>query len=174
MRDNYITAAAHGDSDTNIFRRVSSMFTREPDTDHGLGEFYIVDLIGDGGAMLVSMVCENHDIPMFRMSIGENRPVRDLVNYFLDTTPPRCAIVLDMCDNELARKVRARIMKKRCDLRFKRVVFCLSDHETGSPNSIQVPGSRNDKSRRLQYTTEQHRALACAQTPGALFCAGTE
>ena len=156
MRDNYITAAAHGDSEKNMFRRVSSMYTREPDTDHGLGEFYIVDLIGDGGAMLVSIVCENHNIPMFRMSIGENRPVRDIVNYFLDATPPRCAIVLDICDNELASKVRARIRRKRCDLRFKRVVFCLSDHETGSTNSIQVPGSIDDKIQMLLYHVPDH------------------
>lgn len=150
MRDSYIEAMAYA-GDTCILSRVSNMFSREPDTDYGLGTYYIIDVVGTGGARLVSIVCENHDIPVCDFRSEEPVTIRDTVEYMLDNSPPRCAIVLDIRDNIPMQKVRARIQRKHCDLRYKRVIFCLTDQEPTSGNCIRVPGTSEDKMVMLLY-----------------------
>jgi hypothetical protein len=156
MRDEYIRALSDDHGQKNAFCQISLLFSREPDTNYGLGAHYIVDLVGTGGAHLVSVVCQNHDIPVFDMRTVNNterRPIRDIVKYILEASPHRCAIVLDLCNNELAKKVRTRLMNTQCNLRYRRVVFCLTDQEMGDcpAASIQVPGSISDKIQMLMY-----------------------
>ena len=156
MRDQYIRAIAEDGGQTSLFSRVSRLFSREPEAHYGLGSHYVVDLVGAGGAYLVSVVCENHDIPVVdlrTLTTTEPRPIRDIVKYILDKSPRRCALVLDLDDNPLAQKVRSRLLKTRCNLRYRRVVFCLTDHERGDgpAASIPVPGSNKDRKQMLLY-----------------------
>ena len=162
MRESYIKAMGHGDPNTKrLFSRISDLFVREPDTDAGLGMHYIVDLVttsGNSGSQLVSIVCENHDIPIF-FEGREVLPIRDIVTRILDHLPPRCAIVLDIRDNELLQKVRNRIANTHCDLKYRRVVFCLVDRVMPSGSSaetIHVPGSVDDKMAMLLYHVPGH------------------
>jgi hypothetical protein len=161
MQAKYIRATADDHDRTSAFCRISRLFSREPDTDHGLGSHYIVDLVETGGAHVVSVVCENHSIPVFDMRTvnkTDHRPIRDIVKYILEASPPRCAIVLDLCANELAKKVRTRLMNTQCNLRYRRVVFCLTDHEMGDGPavSMRVPGSVTDKMQLLVYHVPEH------------------
>jgi hypothetical protein len=153
MRDNYIKAVANDTGRQNIFCRIASFFTRVPDTNNGLGAHYIVDLVGTGAVKIVSVVCENHDIPVidFRNVRVGNEPIRNIVNRIMDHSPPRCAILLDARTDEFSAKIRKRIANMHCDLRFRRVVFCLANQETGSVNCIHVPGSTDDKMNMLLY-----------------------
>ena len=74
MRDEYIRALADDHDRKSDFGRISLLFSREPDTDYGLGTHYIVDLVGTGGgAHLVSVVCANHDIPVLDMRTINNK-----------------------------------------------------------------------------------------------------
>lgn len=153
MRDNYIQAVANDTGRQTIFCRIASFFTRVPDTNNGLGAHYIVDLVGTGAVEVVSVVCENHDIPVidFRNVRIGNEPIRNIVNRIMEQSPPRCAILLDARHDEFSAKVRKRIANMHCDLRFHRVVFCLTNQETGSVNCIHVPGSTDDKMNMLLY-----------------------
>jgi hypothetical protein len=130
------------------------LFVRDPDTDSGLGSHYLVDLVGEGigGGQVVTIVCENHDIPIWDMrDQNQEGSIRDIVTQILERTPPRCAIILDTRDNALMQKVRKRIANKHCDLRSRRVVFCLADREPPSGKCIHIPGSSDDKMTMLLY-----------------------
>ena len=154
MGEKYIKATMYGtDRRENIFKRVSSFFFREAESNHGLGSHYIVDLVGDGGGdQLVSVICENHGIPIIDLRDDLNVDnIRDVVNSILETSPPRCAFIVDCRENHFMQQVRSRIMHKYCDLRYKRVVFCLTDQETVSGTCIQVPGSIDDRMSMLLY-----------------------
>ena len=154
MKETYLKAVENGNSST--FSRLSNLFVREPDIDTGLGSHYIVDLVtrsGNSGAQVVSIVCKNHDIPVF-FEGRDILPIRDIVKRILENLPPRCAIILDIRDNELLTKVRNRIANTHCDLRYRRVVFCLMDKEMPSGSSadtIHIPGSIEDKLTMLLY-----------------------
>ena len=158
MQDRYIKAMSYGSFHNNILSRIAALFAREPDTDHGLGSHYIVDLVGvgSGGAQVVTIVCENCDIPVCDMRNQREAPIRDIVKHILEKTPPRCAIILDTRDNALMQKVRERIANAQCYLRFRRVVFCLTDREPSSGTCIKIPGSFDDKMTMLLYHVPEH------------------
>jgi hypothetical protein len=153
MRENYINAVATDTEKQSVLCRLAAFFDRQSDTINGFGAHYIVDLFGTGATKVVSIVCENHDIPVIDLSNIRtgNDPIRDIVQCIMETSPPRCAIILDTRENIVLQKVRTRIINMHCDLRFRRVVFCLTNQETGSANCIQVPGSTDDKLRMLLY-----------------------
>jgi hypothetical protein len=162
MKDNYIYALTNGGRKC-IFSRIAELFAQDPDTDTGLGSHYIVDLLNtngdDAGARLLSIVCENQDIPVADFKNRAVEPIRDSVKYILDLCPPRCAILLDTRDNHLMLKVRNRLAKTQCDLRYRRVVFCLTDQDMPSGTSrscIQVPGTTDDKLTMLLYHVPTH------------------
>jgi hypothetical protein len=164
MRNQYIRTVSDGRGENSAFGQISSLFSREPDSDFGAGSHYIMDLVGVGGAKLVSVVCLNHDIPVVDMRNNRShalRPIREIVKSILEATPPRCAILLNTRENEqLGQKIRTRIMNMMCDLRYRRVIFCLTDQETGSTNSIQVPGTTEDKMQMILYhVPEQMQSL---------------
>ena len=110
MRDSYIEAMAYA-GNTCILSRISNLFSREPDTDYGLGAYYIMDVVGIGGARLVSIVCENHDIPVCDFRGYTTSTIRDTVEAMLEKSPPRCAIVLDTRDNTHMQKVPELVSK---------------------------------------------------------------
>jgi hypothetical protein len=112
---------------------------------------YIVNPTGTGGERLVSIVCENHDIPITDFRNQAIAPIRDIVKAILVSSPPRCAILLDTRNNELMQKVRARIASTSCDLRYRRNIFCPTDRE----GSADV-----DTSTRLGY-----RQAICTAVP---------
>jgi hypothetical protein len=153
MEDRYIKAISYESFHKNILSRISDLFVRQPDTDYGLGAHYIVDLVGEGigGAQVVTIVCKNNEIPVLDMRNQREAPIRDIVKQILEKAPSRCAIILDTRDNTLIQKVRTRIANAQCDLRFRRVVFCLADQEPSSGNCIQIPGSTEDKMVMLLY-----------------------
>jgi hypothetical protein len=187
MRDEYIKAVAYGDICTKrIFTHMSELFVREPTTNEGLGAYYLVDLVTPNGTccgtQVVSVFCENHDIPVCivdKCSV----PIRDVVNTILVTSPPRCAIIIDTRNNDLMKKVRARIANTHCDLRYRRIIFCLTNQNMPSGSSITsivVPGSIDDKMSMLLYhippqiqnqapSLECFRPLANAMFDYALF-----
>jgi len=153
MKENDIRCIA---GQQNMFSSLADLFVQEPDTEIGPGVHYLVDLVGTGldGLRVVTIVCENHEIPIriFREHVA--RPVRDMVNDILLYSPVRCALILDIRDNELLQKVRMRIARKRCDLRFRRVIFCLVDHDMPSGSSrasFHFPGSFDDRKAMLLY-----------------------
>ena len=184
MTDHYIKANSYGLSRNNIFSRIRDLFTvRVPDTNYGPGAKYIADLVGEcnGDALTFMIVCENHDIPVLdlRKPCYRSKPIRDLVK-LIHETPPRCAIILDTRGNELMQKVRTRIANATCDLRFLRVVFCLTDREPSSGTCLHIPGSTEDKMTMLLYHVPDHihkqakslecfRPLAEAMADYALF-----
>jgi hypothetical protein len=163
MHDQYIKAVATmaRDHHPSILTRISDLFIRDADTDTGKGAHYIVDLVEDDvgttcGAKVVSIVCENHGIPVCDFRNSRELTIRELVKAILETSPPRSAILLDIRDNELMQKVRSRIIRKSCDLRYRRVIFCLTDHAPSSAShapgdSLEVPGSVHDRMAVLLY-----------------------
>jgi hypothetical protein len=163
MRNEYIKAISYAGTQ-NILARISALFVREVDTDIGRGLHYIVDLVdstgGTCGARLVSIVCENHDIPVKDLRNVHISPIRDIVKSILETSPPRSAIILDTRDNELMQKVRKRIIGKTCDLRFRRVVFCIVDPREGTgitgSDCLHVPGNLQDRMAVLLYHIPDH------------------
>jgi hypothetical protein len=189
MKEPYVRATsaigAH-----NLFSRISNLFIREPESDHGTGVHYIIDMFGpsggNDGARVIMTVCENLDIPVVDLRNQYVAPIRDIVNQILETSPPRCAVILDTRDNELFQKVRARIAAKHCDLRYRRIICCLVDQEvplapsTPTANQIYVPGSIDDKMTMLLYhipgqihtlstSIEDFRPLAEMMTDYGLF-----
>ena len=153
MREAYIKAVANDPAKQGMLCRIASLFNRQADTVYGYGDYYIVDLFGAGAARLISVVCENHDIPVMdlRKIRTGNDSIRDVVELIMEKSPPRCAIILDTRDHPFMQKVRTRLSHTHCDLRFRRVVFCLSSQETGALNCIQVPGATDDKVAMLFY-----------------------
>jgi hypothetical protein len=153
MKERYLAAVAHGGDRTDrLFTRLYDLFIRESDTDTGLGSHYLVDLVvpakGDCGQQVISIFCDNHDIPVVVFRLNKTETIRDVVKSILTTSPPRCAMILDIRDNELLRKVRTRIARTHCDLRYRRVIFCITDYEMPSGSSsisIHIPGSVEDK-----------------------------
>ena len=161
MKEAYIQAAAYGDRTTSLFGRLFDLFVREPSTPAGLGVYYLVDLVAPTGSCgarhVISVFCSNHDIPV--CEVPASGTIRDIVKHILETSPLRCAIVLDTRDNALMQKVRARLATTHCDLRYKRIVFCLTDQDMpsgSSSTSLHVPGSTDDKMIMLLYHTPSH------------------
>jgi hypothetical protein len=157
MRTGYITAAAYNGGNS-LLTQISKQFAREPDTDTGLGSYYIIDLI-DGqtncGPRALSIVCENHDIPLCDFRHKPSAPIRDIVKDIFDKTPPRCAILIDTRDNTCMQKVRKRIAGMTCDLHYRRVLFCLVD-TTSAQTCLEVPGSLHDRMAVLLYHIPLH------------------
>ena len=168
MKESYIQAIAYsgGPHKTSVFSRISEMFYRELGPQAGLGSHYIMDLVtakGNSGTQVVSIVCGNHDIPVF-LEGTEIRPIREIVQRILDL-PPRCAVVLDLRDNELLQKVRTRLSRTHCHLFTRKVVFCLTDQEMPAGSSfasIRVPGSIDDRMTMLLYHTPERLQRAAA------------
>ena len=191
MKQAYLEALAYNGTKAKtdrLFSRLYDLFVRDPDTNTGLGTHYLVDVVGAntggncGGTHLLSVFCENHDIPM--LLEGETtEPIRDIVKRILQDSPPRCAIVMDTRDNELLQKVRTRIARTHCDLRYRRVIFCLTNQDMPSGSSctsLCVPGSIDDKMTLLLYhiptsiqtqatSLDRFRSLAEFMTDYALF-----
>ena len=162
MREAYLKALVCGENKKKrVFSRISDLFFRETEIHTGLGIHYIVDVVtanGNSGSQVLSIVCENHDIPVF-FEGGDGMPIRDIVKRILEKLPTRCAIVLDIRDNERLQKVRRRIANSHVDLRYRRIVFCLTNCEMPSGSSaetIHVPGSVDDKMTMLLYHIPDH------------------
>jgi hypothetical protein len=160
MRENYIRAVVGRDG---LFSRLSDLFIREADTDTGPGMHYLVDLVGAGsdGVQVVSIVCENHDIPIRDFRKHTMLPIRDLVTKILECSPPRCAIILDTRDNELMLKVRGVLPAKRA--------ICASA-ESSSVSSItkcpRDPAGRHSTSQAPSTT----KRPCLADTPFRFLC----
>lgn len=153
MDDHFIRACTYTSEIKTTFSRISELLLfREPETDVGLGSHYLIDLVGTGsdGVHVVALVCQNHGIPLLDLRNQPVAPIRDIVKTILETSPPRCAIVIDTRENELMQKVRTRIAGQECDLRYRRVVFCLTTHTTPG-TCLHVPGSTDDKLAMLLY-----------------------
>ena len=159
MHERYIEAARYGTSQ-NLFVRISELFLRRlPDTETGPGVHYLADLVVTNDTLasafrVVQLVCENQDIPVLDFRNPPVTTIRDLVTTILQKTPPRCAILLDVRDHGFLQKVRARIAGKCCDLRFRRVIFCLTTDPALLPSpaiQIAIPGSLQDRLTMLLY-----------------------
>ena len=189
MKQAYLEALAYGGTTTKtdrLFSRLYALFVRDPDTNTGLGTHYLVDVVGatkgNCGSHLLTVFCKNHDIPLL-FEGDTTEPIRDIVKRILQDSPPRCAIVIDTRDNELLQKVRTRIARTHCDLRYRRVIFCLTDQDMPSGSSctsLCVPGSIDDKMTLLLYhiptsiqtqaaSLDLFRSLAESMTDYALF-----
>jgi hypothetical protein len=165
MKEAYIRTMSDIGAD-NLFSRISDLFIREPESNHGAGIHYIIDLFessgGNDGARVVAIVCENLDIPVMDLRNQSSAPIRDIVKRILEASPHRCVILLDTRDNELIQKVRARIASKHCDLRYRRIICCLVDQDvppappSPTTNQLYVPGSINDKMTMLLYHLPEH------------------
>jgi len=177
MQQNYINAVSYS-ATRCILSRISDLFVRETETETGRGQHYLVDVLdgghggGDDGYRLISIVCRAHDIPIVDMrnqSSKPSKPIREVIKTILETSPPRCAILLDVRDNERMQKVCARIAGRSCDLRYRRVIFCFTDTErhTGQTEScLRVPGSIDDRMAMLLYhlpdrIVQQAESMAC-------------
>ena len=168
MKESYLEALAYESTRTEerLFTRLYGLFVREPETNTGLGAHFLVDLVettkGSSGRHIITVFCENHDIPIVfeeRRPNDDAEPIRDIVKRILVTSPPRCAIVLDTRENELLQKVRTRIARTHCDLRYRRVIFCLTDHDMPAGTScasLHVPGTTHDKMTMLLYHIPAH------------------
>jgi len=62
MKECYSQAVLN--NSTGLFTRIAALFIREADTDTGLGKHYLADVICDGGARMLSIVCDNQYIPV--------------------------------------------------------------------------------------------------------------
>jgi hypothetical protein len=147
-----------------LLRRIAERFVRQPDTDIGMGAHYIVHLMGSaytGGTRAVQMVTRHHNIPLLDLSLLTEHhlnqfTIRDLLKYLLDTTPPRCAILVDLTRDGggILRKVMKRLATTQMDIRYRRVFFCLVA-ESGFPSDVSAtmffPGSAADKSGMVLY-----------------------
>jgi hypothetical protein len=182
--NNFIRAVTYAGSNTKtLFALMTDyLLFRDPDIDIGLGAHYLVDVVGSGtdGAHLLEIVCENQDIPLLDLRTQPIAPIRDIVKKILETAPPRCAILIDTRDNELMQKVRKRIATTECDLRYRRVIFCLSNEVTTQPRCLSVPGTVDDRLVLLLYhiprsiqdqasSSECFRPLAQAMRDYSLF-----
>jgi len=156
MKDAYIRALSAGDK--NLFSRISDFFHREPESEHGAGMHYILDVFGSSGgndgARVLRIVCENLDIPVvdLRDPHHSTTNIRGSVQQIFQDLPARCAVILDIRDNAKLQKVRARIATKHCDLRYRRLLFCLNDPDrpptpsSPSTHHLYVPGSLHARS----------------------------
>ena len=174
MQQNYINAVSYSTTRC-ILSRISDLFVREAETETGRGQHYLVDVLdggrgcGDDGYRLISIVCRAHDIPILDMRTQSSQPIREMIKTILETSPPRCAILLDVRDNERMQKVCTRIAGKSCDLRYRRVIFCFTDTErhTGQTEScLRVPGSIDDRMAMVLYhlpdrIVQQAESMAC-------------
>jgi len=174
MQQNYINAVSYSTTRC-ILSRISDLFVREAETETGRGQHYLVDVLdggrgcGDDGYRLISIVCRAHDIPILDMRTQSSKPIREMIKTILETSPPRCAILLDVRDNERMQKVCTRIAGKSCDLRYRRVIFCFTDTErhTGQTEScLRVPGSIDDRMAMVLYhlpdrIVQQAESMAC-------------
>jgi vacuolar-type H+-ATPase subunit F/Vma7 len=164
MKQAYLDAIAYSKAspERRLFARMYALFVREPDTDSGLGSHYLVDLVASNEnccEQVITVFCENNDIPIVLVQTNAAQTIRDIVKQVLETSPPRCAIVLDTRNNEILQKVRTRIARTHCDLRYRRVIFCVTDHvmPSGSTStSLHVPGCTDDKMMMLLYHLPDH------------------
>jgi len=149
--------------ETSKFRTIYNLFVREVPTDMGRGTHYLYGLVGSayaGARETVYAVAEHQglsvlDLTTIRPRALQGLPIRDLVKYIL-TTPPRCAILvaLDADSTHRMHKVLAWFAKQQLDIRYRRVVFCLSTTAEVLPEGIQstgFPGSTNDKVQMLLF-----------------------
>ncbi len=91
-------------------------------------------------------------------------PVGSIVKVILEDSPPRCAIVLDTRDNVLLQKVRIRIMNRHCDLRYRRLVFCLTEQDTVVKVKVKVNVKTTTGTTRLSGTTRPSRTVYLKST----------
>jgi hypothetical protein len=180
-------ALSHGGQNTK-FRNIYDRFSRDAPTDIGIGTHYLHGLVGHaytGARETIYAVAEHQGIPVLDLTTMAPRalkeiPLREIVQYILDT-PPRCAIIVTLDDNEPCHmhKVITWIAKQQLDIRFRRVVFCLSGSVEGLPNDIQsecFPGTTDDKLQMLLYRVpeafadiQRLRPIATDMTDYAVF-----
>jgi hypothetical protein len=117
-----------------------------------------------GARETVMAVAGHQGIPVLDMTQMSAKalevvPIRDLVKFILET-PPRCAILVSLDnknDNETClqmQKVVTRLSKQQLDIRFRRVVFCVTTSADRLPTGVQsavFPGTTDDKVQMLLY-----------------------
>jgi hypothetical protein len=151
-------ALCHG---TNTkFRVICELFSRDAPTDSGTGEHYVYGMVGSlyGGAHETILAVARHqgidvlDLTRTAPKVLESLPIRDIVDFILKT-PPRCMIIVSLESDRMV-KVMKRLSKKQMDLRFRRVVFCLTASLDRLPDGAQstlFPGTTDDRLQMLMY-----------------------
>jgi len=92
------------------------------------------------------------DLTRLTNKVLEMLPIREMVHFILET-PPRCAILVSLELDKMV-KVVQRLSKQQMDLRFRRVVFCLTEDVDRLPGGVQhttFPGTTDDKLQMLLY-----------------------
>jgi hypothetical protein len=161
-------ALCSGQGADTKFRSIYDLFSRDASTDFGAGEHYLVGMVGTvyaGARETIMAVAEHQRIPVLDMTnipvkVLVSLPVRDLVQFIL-ATPPLCAIIIELDNTGTVaslkmQKVVKRLSKRQLDLRFRRVVFCLTESFeclTDVVHSVVFPGSTEDKLQMLLYHT---------------------
>ena len=171
------------------FREIYDRFSQQAPTDMGPGSHYLLGLVGPaytGARETIYAVAGHQGIPVLDLTTMtpqeiQLQPIRDIVQSILDT-PPRCAIIVALNDTAPSRmhKVITWISKQQLDIRFRRVVFCLTASvdqlPVGIHHSHYFPGSTEDKLQMLLYRVpvafadaERLRPIAAAMTDYAVF-----
>lgn len=151
-------ALCHG-TDTK-FSAICALFSRDTPTDIGSGEHYLYGMIGStyAGARETVLSIARHqgiavmDLTSITARVLDSLSIRDMVQFIIDT-PPRCAILVSMESDQMM-KVAKRLAQQQLDLRFRRVVFCLTSSADRLPDGVErmtFPGSTDDKLQMLLH-----------------------
>lgn len=157
--DEFLRALQHGTN--NMFRQLSSLFQRDPETDIGLGIGCMYGLVGDvyaGARELVKAVSlQQHlavlDLTSIRQRALDSLTIQQMVDYILNS-PPRCAILVNITSHEdRMYKVMKRLARTEIT-RCRRIVFCMTRDEAdlhlGIPR-LYFPGTVDDRTATLLY-----------------------
>ena len=152
---------AIGYSDNNLFRKVFSLFCREPETDIGLGIMFMFGFVGDvysGARDTIYAIALQQNTDVLDLSnitprALESLTITQLVDYILNS-PPRCAIILPINDGDRMNKVMKRLARTETSIIHRRVVFCMTKDEgllyPGIPR-LCFPGGIDDRISMLLY-----------------------
>jgi hypothetical protein len=156
----FLRAVCHGPD--NKFRQVADLFSRDIETDIGLGIHFMHGLIGNadsGGLTAVYAVSRMHEIAILDLTKITTHAlmsltIQQIVDYILGT-PPRCSILVHLSSsNERMHKVMKRLATAELESRHRRIVFCLTRDESTLPTGINrkyFPGTIDDRISMLLY-----------------------